>query len=79
MVSPSAYDGTLMVEYILQVLNPAIKLVGLTALSQAFEKRLFKLNLVITLPGLLCRKLWQAVLQCILRGKNTLQSDSWAS
>ena len=40
--------------YIPQVLKPDIILVGVTALSHAFEKRLLKLNLLIPLPGLLC-------------------------
>ena len=34
-----------------QVLKPAITLAGVTALSHAFENKLLKLNLVITLPA----------------------------
>ena len=35
--------------YTPQVLKPAITLAGVTALSHAFENKLLKLNLVITL------------------------------
>ena len=58
-----------------QVLKPAIILAGVTALSHAFENKLLKLNLVITLPGLLCRNWWQTVLHCIFNGENTPQSN----
>ena len=56
-------------EYTPQVLKPAITLAGVTALSHAFDNKLLKLNLVITLPGLLCRNWWQTVLHCILKVK----------